>query len=125
MKMKRWKVWVSFVFGIPHKVQFNQFDKTKTDYQCRFVQRLPGDVVLSREEAAALRALAEWEGDSNRPIDWTYGLPPKADCSMCLGKGTYTWESGHNGDEKESTCKCTRQVSLTVGRALASFRGRR
>lgn len=57
MKMKRWKVWVSFVFGIPHKVQFNQFDKTKTDYQCRFVQRLPGDVVLSREEAVEMKAI--------------------------------------------------------------------
>lgn len=90
-----------------------------------FVQRLPGDVVLSREQSAALKTLAEWEGNSEEPVAWEYGLKPNPNCHACGGKGVYTWQDGHNGDDHESDCDCTRAVALTVGQALAPFRGRR
>lgn len=66
---KRRRVWVSFMFGSPREVQFEKFDKTETDDQGRFVERLPGDVVLSREEVEALRDMA-WTlaGDHRREM---------------------------------------------------------
>ena len=93
--------------------------------QVCLTERLPGDVVLSREQSAALKTLAEWEGNSEEPVAWEYGLKPNPNCHKCGGKGVYTWQDGHNGDDHESDCDCTRAVALTVGQALAPFRGRR
>ena len=120
---KRRKVWVTFdecETGDDPVVHFGRFPGARP-----MVERLPGDVVLSREQSAALKRLAEWEGNSEEPVAWEYGLKPNPNCHACGGKGVYTWQDGHNGDDHESDCDCTRAVALTVGQALAPFRGRR
>ncbi len=138
MKTKRRKVWVIWDKHGPcasyHRrdlakqrlVRMNShLAEEERETVVPMVERLPGDVVLSREQSAALKALAEWEGNSEEPVAWEYGLKPNPNCRKCGGKGVYTWQDGHNGDDHESDCDCTRAVALTVGQALAPFRGRR
>ena len=89
-----------------------------------FIEARPGDVVLSREDAAALRLLADSKGHSNEALDWE-NVPALPSCSKCGGSGKYEWQDGHNGDDHESACPCTSKVTVTVASALAPFRGGR
>lgn len=130
MATKRRRVWVNFYSGgtgftLPSRAKAKETRALFVEVAVPMVERLPGDVVLSREEVAALKKLAERKGKSEEPVAWAYGLAPKPDCRNCQGTGVYTWQDGHNGDDHESDCDCTRAVSLTVGQALAPFRGRR
>lgn len=136
MKTKRRKVWVNeWAADEDGPASLGPFvwqtkaaalsDRASNGTVVPMVERLPGDVVLSREQSAALKTLAEWEGNSEEPVAWEYGLKPNPNCHACGGKGVYTWQDGHNGDDHESDCDCTRAVALTVGQALAPFRGRR
>lgn len=128
MKTKRRKWWLTGTFDVGVKLTLSKKEALafNPDRQpTQIIERLPGDVVLSREQSAALKALAEWEGNSEEPVAWEYGLKPNPNCRKCGGKGVYTWQDGHNGDDHESDCDCTRAVALTVGQALAPFRGRR
>lgn len=129
MSTKRRKVWALFnateqlPVGVTVSVSDARRERRRGEQVIPFLERLRGDVVLSREEADALRELAD---RVDRSIPLKYGKsPPDAKCFKCHGTGKYTWEDGHNGDEHESACNCTIPVVLTSGQALARFRGRK